>query len=130
MQTLARFIDKYGITSEPAYLGNKTEDGIYFDVWRVVLNADGQTMTVDEFMMGSGLGQKAPTTADVLNSLISDSAGYDNASSFEEWADELGYDEDSRKAEAIYRACGEQALQLRELLGDHYSEALYETESL
>lgn len=53
-----------------------------------------------------------PDTADVIHSLISD-ADVLNYNSFEDWALSLGYDEDSRKAEAIYRSCLELALQLR-----------------
>ena len=37
---------------------------------------------------------------------------------FEDWASCMGYDEDSRKGEAIYRACLEIALALRSALGD------------
>lgn len=59
----------------------------------------------------------APHAADVLHSLILDSDVLEYGS-FEEWASSLGYDEDSRTAEKIYRACLEIALKLRQLLGD------------
>lgn len=39
-------------------------------------------------------------------------------SSFEDWAESIGYGSDSRKAEAIYRACLEQALPMRTALGE------------
>lgn len=35
---------------------------------------------------------------------------------FEDWANELGYDVDSRKAEKVYRACQDNALRLRKIL--------------
>lgn len=54
---------------------------------------------------------------DVIYSLVSDSSAIDYPT-FEEWARELGYDTDSRKAESIYRACLEIALALRSALGD------------
>src|SRR5690606_33602845 len=41
-----------------------------------------------------------PHAADVLHSLILDSAAADQT--FESWCDEFGYDSDSRKAEATY----------------------------
>lgn len=41
-----------------------------------------------------------------------------DSSTFEEWANEFGYDPDSRKAEVIYRACLEIALKLRNGLGE------------
>lgn len=58
-----------------------------------------------------------PDAADVLYSLLSDS-GVLNYSRFEEWAESLGYETDSRKAESIYRACLEIALQLRNAIGE------------
>lgn len=58
-----------------------------------------------------------PAIEDVLYSLVSD-ADVLNSSSFEDWANELGYDPDSRKAESIYRACLEIALKLRNGIGE------------
>jgi hypothetical protein len=46
-----------------------------------------------------------PTLSDVLYSLLSD--GEAAGQTFEEWAGGLGYDTDSRKAEATYRQCDE-----------------------
>lgn len=58
-----------------------------------------------------------PDLADVLASLAMDSDVID-CGTFEEWASNLGYDSDSRQAEAIYRACLEIALKLRNALGE------------
>lgn len=58
-----------------------------------------------------------PDTRNVLYSLASDCDVLD-AGGFEQWAGDLGYDTDSRKAEAIYRACLEIALKLRAGLGE------------
>lgn len=58
-----------------------------------------------------------PDLADVLYSLASDSDALDS-SGFEEWAEDYGYDTDSRKAEATYRTCLELALKLRNALGE------------
>jgi hypothetical protein len=57
-----------------------------------------------EYSMGSAF-RGAPKGADVFACLLSDSASADNT--FEAWADEYGYDTDSRKAEGMYRACKE-----------------------
>jgi hypothetical protein len=59
----------------------------------------------------------APLLRDVLYCLVMD-AGVLDYSTFEQWAGEYGYDTDSRKAEATYRACLEIALQLRAIVGD------------
>ena len=58
-----------------------------------------------------------PDSLDVLASLAMDSDVID-AGGFESWASNLGYDTDSRKAEAIYQACLDIALKLRAALGD------------
>lgn len=58
----------------------------------------------------------APHAADVVQSLVLDSDVI-NYGSFEEWAREFGYDEDSRKAEKTYQACRAIALKLRQILG-------------
>lgn len=56
-----------------------------------------------------------PDPADVMDSLRSDASGTEE--SFEDWADGLGYETDSRSAEATYRACVDTARQLRAGLG-------------
>lgn len=58
-----------------------------------------------------------PDAKDVVASLILDSDVIDFPT-FEMWASELGYDADSRKAEATYRACLEIALKIRAAIGD------------
>ena len=68
-------------------------------------------------MYQSELRAVAPTREDVLGSLAMDSDVLDYAT-YAEWGPNLGYDADSRKGEAIYRACLEIALKLRAALGD------------
>jgi hypothetical protein len=57
----------------------------------------------------------APTLVEVLYSLVMDSDAIDYPR-FEEWADNIGYDRDSRSAEKIYRACLEIGLALRGMI--------------
>jgi hypothetical protein len=59
-----------------------------------------------------------PDREDVVYSLIMDSSSIFDAGGFESWASGLGYDPDSRKAEAVYRACLEIALKLRSGIGE------------
>lgn len=66
-----------------------------------------------------------PTLRDVLYSLVADSDVLET-SGFEEWASNLGYDTDSRKAEAIYNSCIEIALKLKALIGWENLEKLRE----
>jgi hypothetical protein len=66
-----------------------------------------------------------PDACDVLYSLAGDASVLDY-SEFENWASDFGYDADSRKAEAIYRACLGTALKLRNGLGEDGLRALQE----
>lgn len=58
-----------------------------------------------------------PSVADLVSSLAMDSDVLDHAC-FDDWAESLGYDTDSRKAESIYRATLEHALALRNSIGN------------
>lgn len=79
-----------------------------------------------------GVGGDAPTLADVLDCIASDSAGYRNARDFRDWCGEYGYDSDSREAHATYTACEDQARRLSKLLLDSELEdrLLFDTERL
>ncbi len=58
-----------------------------------------------------------PALAGVLASLVLDAEVIDHGT-FEEWAESMGYETDSRKAEATYKACLEIGLKLRNALGE------------
>lgn len=58
-----------------------------------------------------------PTAADVLSSLLLDAA-VEDYSSFEDWAADLGYDPDSRKAARTYRGCLKMAPRVRAFCGN------------
>ncbi len=66
----------------------------------------------------------SPTAADVLDCLASDCSGMDSGTTFEDWCSEYGYDTDSRKAEQTFLAVKAEAAQLREFLGDAFSDLL------
>ena len=61
--------------------------------------------------------QPSPKLADVLYCVTSD-ADVLNSPTYEEWASAFGYDPDSRKGEAIYRACLTQSLALKRIFSD------------
>lgn len=65
-------------------------------------------------MARPGLKKILPDSRDVIYSLLMDSEVIDYPS-FEEWARDFGYDEDSRKDEAVYNACMKIALQFRRI---------------
>lgn len=56
-----------------------------------------------------------PAADDLLYCLFSDADALNYT--FDEWADNYGYDTDSRKAEAIYNACRQVGLDLLRVLG-------------
>lgn len=60
---------------------------------------------------------RAPTLFDVLYCVVSDAQSYDNSRDFAEWESELGFSEDSREAERIYRLTAEQSKSLRRVAG-------------
>ena len=67
----------------------------------------------------------APTLEEILWCLVMDSSVLDYGT-YEEWGRELGYDEDSRKGEKVYRDCLQQALQFNQLAGHETIEKLGE----
>lgn len=82
--------------------------------WTVTLTRPGRsegaaplTLTTAYFMGNAheraGLPIE-PEPADVVHSLLLDASAVD-AGSFEAWADDFGYDPDSRSAERLYREC-------------------------
>jgi len=73
---------------------------------------------------------KEPTAEEVLDCLLSDAAGIENASTFDNWCSEYGYDVDSRAAERTYQACRREAIKLKAFLCDEFTRGLWHTERL
>lgn len=95
----------------------------------VVLQWNGDLMRVP-FSQGLGLSG-VPTAEDVLDCLASDAASVENAKSFEDWANDFGYDTDSRQAEKTYNICKTQACELETFLGKElYAQLLWSVKRL
>jgi len=95
--------------------------------YKVTLKHQGRQFTM-YYSMGLGL-KGEPKIDDVLDCCAMDSAGIENARSFEDWANEYGYDPDSRKAEKTYNTCEKQANKLKNLLDyELYEQLLWEVE--
>jgi hypothetical protein len=84
----------------PGVLGKVIGRTGYVASFRVAACETGQAVQPDNRF---GPAIKPPELRDVFYSLLMDSEAY--AMSFEEWADNFGYDRDSRKAEATYNEC-------------------------
>ena len=86
----------------------------------------GQRRSIDEkenYEKAMAYGRKyRPTAADVIGCLLSDFTSLDCSDGFEDWASDLGYDTDSRKAERAYLLVQKQAVTFRRLAGAHYDK--------
>lgn len=96
--------------------------------WRCVFRFEGRRMTV-LFSQGAAFTSD-PAMVDVLDCLASDASGVESARGFEDWCGDFGYDTDSRKAEATYRACRKQWASLQRLLGADLAAELLAAERL
>jgi len=85
--------------------------------WKATLLRNGRRLTT-EFHQGSAHTSE-PTAADVLSCLVSDAVSVEQEPDFEGWAESLGYDADSRKAERTYKACARIRDRVRRFLPDH-----------
>lgn len=79
--------------------------------WLCTVAHNGKRMSVAYSMGAAHTGE--PKLPDVLNCLLRDAESADE--SFADWCSNLGYSEDSRKAERMYRACKRTAASLARL---------------
>ncbi len=86
--------------------------------WRCILTlrADGKPREMVVFFSQGAAFTGAPSAESVLECLASDAASLRGIGGFPEWAADLGYDSDSRKAEATYMAVARQTRSLRRWL--------------
>jgi hypothetical protein len=131
--SIGRFIHKLEISStyRPVDRNPNMED----DEWsrrashyEVTLKRPGKRMAV---FFSIGNPDDKPDAETVLDNLASDSSTVENNPDFEGWAQDLGYDTDSRKAERTFHTIKTQAARLKRFLGEEgYKKLLWETERL
>lgn len=113
-------LEKMGVSFASLRI-NERPDGLMPDMpagsshWRILIRRDGKDMTIYYSMGAAHTG--TPDDLDVFNSLLMDTADIDGAN-FEDWAENLGFDPDSRKAERTFKACQETLLNLRTLFNE------------
>ena len=115
--TVAEFVAKYGVEAEVVAVNENPnmEDPCNMHHYQVFLDCRGETM---ETHFSQGYARtKPPTVEDVLMCLMSDAQSVAYGQTFEDWAGELGYDEDSRKAERTFKAVTKQYTALEQFLG-------------
>lgn len=111
------------------------DDGWEANWYTVTLTRDMSAMGVrmrSQITVPYGMGPAytdEPTAEMVLSSLLMDAASYENARSFEDWAEEYGYSPDSRKAERTYRQVEAQTTKLRKFLRGDFQEYVFNTET-
>ena len=135
MITIQEFITENRIKGEKikVFANPHMEDtGHKMNHWQVKLGK--LTHPNDEMIVHFSMGlahKKPPSTVDVLDCLASDAASIENASGFEDWASEFGYDTDSRRAQRTFEVCSEQSDALRKFLGhEAYKTLLWKVERL
>lgn len=89
--------------------------------YRCTLTYQGRKYSFD-FWQGRGITH-APTVEGVLDCLLSDASLGENT--FEDFCGELGYDTDSRKAYAQWKAICNVTKRMKQLLADEYETFLY-----
>lgn len=133
-------LETLGITIDAVYLPHETPAGEHPRLrWRVSVRRNGREFYSTEYAAGCGHSPEykrnggritavvvaecehgrhdggrpvpPPDAPDVVHSLLMDASGTDER--FEEWAANLGYDSDSRKAEAAFNSCRDVAAALR-----------------
>lgn len=132
-------VHRISMTAERVGANPNMTDSRDMDHWKVVFTRRGTARDIGAatparmttyFSMGYGHNGAEPRAEDVLDCLASDASSVDQEV-FEEWARNMGYDEDSRKAEKVYRACEHGAKRLKKFLGEElYETLLYKTERL
>jgi hypothetical protein len=123
-KTLKELINEKGLKMTCTYGAKENADFKNSDGWTVTIYNDKKRYTF-AFYMGYGHNGKEPDIENVMDCILSDASSYENARDFEDFANEFGYDTDSRKAEKIYKACGKEAERLKKLLGEDYETFIY-----
>jgi hypothetical protein len=108
---------------------DRDEDGWEHDAYRVRLSYAGRQMTL-RYRKGVGWQGSPPTLEEVLGCIAMDSRCVEDEDGFEAWAQSLGFDPDSRKAEGIYLLAKKQRDDAERLLGPTPFALLLTTESL
>jgi len=88
--------------------------------YKVKLTFEGRSITVN-FWCGSLCAK--PTAFEVMYCLVSDASYADY--SYEEWAESIGYDVDSREAEKTYKACIAQTKRFKKFMLDSFDDVVY-----
>ena len=130
--TLDQFIATTGLRMTCKYADRNphmADNNWAADHWRCTITGRHSKRMTVYFSKGMAHKGAPPTLEEVLDCIASDAAAVEQAD-FAEFAADMGYDSDSRKAERIYKTCVKQARSLRNLLADEntFQSLLYGTD--
>lgn len=104
MNVIEALIQAKNITSHAQYVGVKNDNGWHRHCWKTYLYIDGIQVYECDYSKGMAFSiNDTPTTQEIIVGMRNDEMHSDET--FEGWCASFGYDEDSRKAFAIYEAC-------------------------
>ena len=84
----------------------------------IQFNHFSRRMSVDELARNKRSKPNKPTLVDVMSAVVSDAQCVAYGQTFEDFAAELGYDEDSRRAEKAFHGCRDEYFGLQRLGAD------------
>lgn len=118
-ESLDQLIEDLGITLE-LYDSDEPPPGWAARSYRAVLIREEDDATFSlQTQFSTGASVKKVTVRDVMSCLIQDYYSVEWTSSFEEWAEDLGYDTDSRSSLKTYQEVCKSAKKLEAFLEDH-----------
>jgi hypothetical protein len=106
------------------------DDPAFPNSYRVTVQraTGGTKVTIPRFVMGS-YNFREPFVTEVINVLYPDITDAANYPVFEDWAQNYGYDPDSRKAYQIHKDLLRRARQVKKFLGTAYETWLNDTDN-
>jgi hypothetical protein len=123
MSTIKQFAEQHNLRSKSVEIDHNpnmvqndwSRRAYHFKVTLFIrVNGKRHQLTIP-FSMGS-LNTGEPVAVDVLDCLVNDASSIENACDFEDWANELGLDSDSRSAEKSYKITQRQSQRLLKFL--------------
>lgn len=100
------------LAARPDNLADWSADATH---WKVIIKRAKNEFAIFYSMGSAHTG--APDDMDVFNCLLTDTSDIDGVE-FEDWASDLGYDPDSRKAERAFKACQGTMMNLRAMFSE------------
>lgn len=123
-----KFLTDHGITLKAAYIGCKCPrwcddtKHVHGAKYRITLKRSGKSISFDFWNSYDDMRKgRDPSAYDVLACISSD---YHAPDTFENFCAEYGYDEDSRKALATFKAVERMSIKLRSFLSEEEADDL------